>query len=289
MGLDTRGPQERLVEMAARSQELSTFNKFADRLKHLIQKANNAFAEVANYVKLNPTAPFGSTNYQEAPASALRQLVARWLASIDKVNDWVFARNAIASLRAEDLALIADRLEVGNLHPAEARSAVDLLVAEALWRRATNDNPDLANIDGTMRGEQVADFRNLDARRIQISRQEVLSRYLDQKPNGYAGDMGIIRGQIERKRGHFPVRKLIREAGSAVQRLKPVFLMSPLSVAQFLPSGKLTFDTCHRRGKSGRTRGCFGSGSKSKTANCGWRSQTASADKLLQDGQRWRR
>src|SRR5262249_23280289 len=41
---------------------------------------------------------------------------------------------------------------------------------------------------------------------------------------------------------HFPVRKLIIEAGGAVQRLKPVFLMSPLSVAQFLPRGKLTFD-----------------------------------------------
>jgi hypothetical protein len=65
--------------------------------------------------------------------------------------------------------------------------------------------------------EQVAEFRNLDARRIQISRQEVLSRYLDQKPNGYAGDIGIIRGQIERKRGHFPVRKLINEAGGAVR------------------------------------------------------------------------
>jgi superfamily I DNA and/or RNA helicase len=32
------------------------------------------------------------------------------------------------------------------------------------------------------------------------------------------------------------------DAGSAVQRLKPVFLMSPMSVAQFLPPGKLSFD-----------------------------------------------
>jgi very-short-patch-repair endonuclease len=231
--------KERLVEMAARSQDLGTFNKFADRLEHLIQDANKSFADVANYVA--PTA-LSRNNYQETPTSALRQLLAQWLANIDTVNDWVVARNAIESLRAEDLRLIADRLEVGDLHPAKARSAVDLLIAEALWRRATNDDPALANIDGAMRSEHVDAFRNLDARRIQISRQEVLSRYLDQKPNGYAGDMGIIRGQIERKRGHFPVRKLMDHAGAAVQRLKPVFLMSPLSVAQFLAPGKLTFD-----------------------------------------------
>ena len=31
------------------------------------------------------------------------------------------------------------------------------------------------------------------------------------------------------------------DAGSAVQQLKPIFLMSPLSVAQFLPPGRLNF------------------------------------------------
>jgi very-short-patch-repair endonuclease len=228
----------RLVELAARSQDLGTFSTFADRLESLIQQTNRACTEVGTYVKPGSAVLFG----EPTPIHVLRQLTTIWLANIDKVNEWVSARNALVSLRAEGLALIADRLEANDLCPAEARSAVDLLVAEALWRRATKENPDLAHIDGVVRSEQVAEFRALDTRRIQISRQEVLSRYLDQRPLGHTGDMGIVRGQIERKRGHFPVRKLIKEAGTAVQRLKPVFLMSPLSVAQFLPPGQLTFD-----------------------------------------------
>ena len=55
--------------------------------------------------------------------------------------------------------------------------------------------------------------------------------------------MGIIRGEIEKKRKHRPIRRLIMDAGSAVQALKPIFLMSPLSVAQFLPPGRLAFST----------------------------------------------
>jgi very-short-patch-repair endonuclease len=234
--------KERIVELAARRHDLAMFSSFADRLETLIQKANKAFTEVGTHVKPGFAVPLTEADYQEAPIDVLRQLTARWLANIDEVNEWVSARNALVSLRAEGLAPIADRLEVGDLRPAEARPAVDLLVAEALWRRATSETPDLSNIDGVVRGEQVAEFRSLDARRIQISRQEVLSRYLDQKPIGSTGDMGIIRGQIERKRGHFPIRKLIEHAGSAIQRLKPVFLMSPLSVAQFLPPGQMTFD-----------------------------------------------
>jgi hypothetical protein len=70
----------------------------------------------------------------------------------------------------------------------------------------------------------------------------VLARYLEKRPNGYVGEMGIIRAEINKKRGHRPIRKLISDAGSAAQQLKPIFLMSPLSVAQFLPPGRISFN-----------------------------------------------
>jgi very-short-patch-repair endonuclease len=54
--------------------------------------------------------------------------------------------------------------------------------------------------------------------------------------------MGIIRAEIGKKRGHRAIRKLMLDAGAAVQKLKPVFLMSPLSVAQFIPPGRVAFD-----------------------------------------------
>ncbi|HEY5210001.1 MAG TPA: DUF3320 domain-containing protein [Stellaceae bacterium] len=54
--------------------------------------------------------------------------------------------------------------------------------------------------------------------------------------------MGIIFAEIGKKKRHLPIRKLMERAGFAIQRLKPIFLMSPLSVAQFLPPGRFAFD-----------------------------------------------
>jgi very-short-patch-repair endonuclease len=54
--------------------------------------------------------------------------------------------------------------------------------------------------------------------------------------------MGVLNGEIARKRGHMPLRRLFKMAGHAVQAIKPVFMMSPLSVAQFLEPGALEFD-----------------------------------------------
>ena len=52
----------------------------------------------------------------------------------------------------------------------------------------------------------------------------------------------MIRGEIGRKRAHMPLRKLMKAAGGTIQKIKPVFLMSPVSVAQFLPPGSVDFD-----------------------------------------------
>ena len=56
------------------------------------------------------------------------------------------------------------------------------------------------------------------------------------------GQLRTLRRQFERKRGHLPVRQLMVQAGNAIQAIKPVFMMSPMSIATYLPPGTVTFD-----------------------------------------------
>ena len=59
---------------------------------------------------------------------------------------------------------------------------------------------------------------------------------------GSIGEVATIRREINKQRRHLPIRKLIHEAGHAIQKIKPVFMMSPMSVAQYLAPGILEFD-----------------------------------------------
>src|SRR5262249_21318558 len=148
----------------------------------------------------------------------------------------------LSHLLSEGLGAIAEGLIDGTIPSKEARPITDLLIAVSLWRRATVDTPEVTSIDGNVRSEHVSKFRELDQQRIRLARHEVLARYVDRRPNGHVGEMGVIRAEIGKKRGHRAIRKLMTDAGSALQRLKPVFLMSPMSVAQFLKPGQLSFD-----------------------------------------------
>src|SRR3546814_7971598 len=56
------------------------------------------------------------------------------------------------------------------------------------------------------------------------------------------GPLGILNAEIAKKRRHAPIRVLLDKAGPAIQQLKPVFMMSPLSVAQFLKPAALQFE-----------------------------------------------
>ncbi|GIW99052.1 MAG: hypothetical protein KatS3mg111_2385 [Pirellulaceae bacterium] len=54
--------------------------------------------------------------------------------------------------------------------------------------------------------------------------------------------MGLIRNEVKKQRRHCRIRDLFIRAGRAVQVLKPCFLMSPLSVSQYIVPDAVEFD-----------------------------------------------
>ena len=92
------------------------------------------------------------------------------------------------------------------------------------------------------RHDLVTTFASLERQRLAENVTDILAGHLAQLPQGAMGEMKIIRGEIGKKRGHMALRRLFGKAGTAIQRIRPVLLMSPISVAQFLPPGILSFD-----------------------------------------------
>jgi very-short-patch-repair endonuclease len=214
----------------------------AAKLSSAVSTFIEAFSKFSALVQPRLQEIFDVAELEDAPIAQLVSRIDIWTSGISRINDWVAAREAFESLTKLELGPLAEALRKGLIRPDQARPVMDLLVAEALWARAREDDPMLDQIDGIERSDTVFQFQELDHRRIELSRAEVLESYVERRPNGFAGQMGVIHAEIAKRRRHLPIRKLMEQAGLAVQKVKPVFLMSPLSVAQFLPVGHLTFD-----------------------------------------------
>ncbi len=163
-------------------------------------------------------------------------------AARDRYDGWRSLQQSRAKLFGAQLDALVTALDSGTLPCSAAVTEFRYARAEAIWRRARKSHPDLERLDSFDRHELVSRFQQLDRQRLVDVKTLILANHLESLPQGAVGQMGIIRGELAKQRGHKPIRTLVVQASEAIQRIKPVFLMSPVSVAQYLPPGKIEFD-----------------------------------------------
>lgn len=215
---------------------------WAERLSSALAGVVACFKTVSDVVQL--VRPESRAESAEIPYTLgeLLERVRGWSTTPERFNEWPSARDFVGKLREAIGAEFAEKVYVGKVPPAELRGRVKIAILEQVWNRMCQEDGQLSRIDGRTLDGYVHLFRSLDQDRVRAAASEVARRHFDCKPTGSVGEMGIVRMELNKSRNHLAVRKLLDRAGSAIQALKPVFLMSPLSVAQYLAPGKLEFD-----------------------------------------------
>ena len=211
-------------------------------LRRASDEWTQAWEPIQSGIGLEIDAAFDAERIEAVECAALKSRLRAWLADTASIEDWHRLRTAARHTSELGLDEIRSRLADGRLTPDNARGVLEFVRAEAVWNRMRRSDPQLEAIDGRGRSEKVAEFKELDRQLQELASQEVALKHFDSLPAGAAGMVGIVRGETNKKTRHMRLRKLLDTAADAVAAIKPVFLMSPLSVAQYLSPGKLTFD-----------------------------------------------
>jgi hypothetical protein len=219
-----------------------TAEAHGDYLETGLYEVVNAFADRIKFLDLDLAAIFQTESIGTIDLNRLSAWAAGWAASHVCFEEWARLVKADRKVRAAGPAWIATALASGELDPKNAHVELETAFAEACWKKAIAADPELAALDGDRHGELVAQFVEIEERSREAAVHSVRARHQAAIPRGALGEMRVIRGEIGRKRAHTPLRKLMQAAGGTIQKIKPVFLMSPVSVAQFLPPGSVDFD-----------------------------------------------
>ena len=208
---------------------------------NLIAQSESLFG----YLKLDVVDALGSADVRRIDLTRLASRLGDWSNGAEKLFQWVAYRER--SERGQELGCgdIVARLADGRLLPEGAVSAFEMAYYEAVYAEQVRHAPELGTFDGALHGRLAREFAEMDRQRIASASYEVVSAHHQRVPardGGAVGPLGVLRAEIARKRGHMPIRKLMETAGPAIQALKPVVMMSPLSVAQFLAPGIFDFD-----------------------------------------------
>jgi len=230
------GP-EALITLAADPARLGALSADLARAE---PEARRAIEAIAHRLEMNRTAPTRLGDGGDLAETAAR--LDDMAASIDRYGEW--ARLCRLRQRLDDagIGVLAARVANGEISASAAAIELKFARAERLWRDAIAASPALAEIRSLDRYALAEQFAALECRRLTENVTTILAQHLAQLPQGAQGEMGAIRSEIGKKKRHIPLRQLFLRAPNAIQRIKPVLLMSPISVAQFLTPGTIDFD-----------------------------------------------
>ncbi len=201
-----------------------------------------AWKAVAAELALDVPMAFGVEQISEASFTTLQERCRKWTADMGGVESWHRLATSGSRLTELGLGTVRERFGTGALGLDQAAEAFEFVRAASLWKRMCSDAPELESLDGRERTSRVAEFQDLDQKLQRLAAQEVAIKHFAGLPPGSAGQAGIVRGEASKKARHMPIRRLLDRAAEAVMAIKPVFLMSPLSIAQYLKPGRITFD-----------------------------------------------
>lgn len=222
-----------------------------DEVGRIYERFANARLEVGTQFAIDDYKFFG----QEQSSVSFVDLAGRLRET--QVDDeqilmWTDLADSLEKVRSVlDVPLSAQAVLFDAQHGNGAfTEAIRYVTLARVANSALEEDAILKRFRSEQHNELLQEFRVLDDRLRRVSSRDISNRLVNRKvPAGRTGrkvgdltDMALLRHEMHKQRRHVPIRKLVDRAGSALISLKPCFMMGPLSVAQYLPPGQMSFD-----------------------------------------------
>ncbi len=163
-----------------------------------------------------------------------------------ELRDWCGWRRRRREALDLELGPLVEAIEQGRV-PVEEIDATFEAAYCAWWSGAVIGEDEVLRTFSTP--EHVATiehFRAIDRQFQQLTAAYIAAQLSGKLPNSTdrqrQSSWGVLRHELQKKTRHKPVRQLIRDIPDVLTTLTPCLMMSPLSVAQYLPPDQALFD-----------------------------------------------
>ncbi|MEB0031356.1 DUF3320 domain-containing protein [Undibacterium sp. RTI2.1] len=157
--------------------------------------------------------------------------------------DWCRVRYEAQKL---GLRPLADAVAENALPTIGALEAFETAYARWFATKVIDAEPLLRNFVSAEHMSDIEAYRqaedNLSKLSVRYVRAKLCGLIPSKNDTGKQAGFAILKHELQKSRRHKPVRQLAVEMGDAMQKLAPCMLMSPLSIAQYLPTNLALFD-----------------------------------------------
>lgn len=226
------------------------YNHLKDQHAELEQRLTE---ERKNWTRFCTLGAVNENEWLQSSEGNIERLISRnqrALANPKWLNTWLDFVRLRKKLTNDGVQRVLQKLECGEVQAKDFCTVVQMVLTHQLAVEVLMQQPELSDFTGL---EQMAirdKYCDYDRNLMELQRQKVAYRAAQTSPpNGNGSgkvstytEVSLIRQEAGKRMRHIAVRSLIDRAGKAILALKPCFMMSPMSVAQYLKPGAFEFD-----------------------------------------------
>lgn len=163
-------------------------------------------------------------------------LVDKLAATSEDIVEWFAYLDALDRFGEAGLGELSEACQTQCYRAADLHGIVHRVVLET-WIDSVikQDSKRLSPLRTDDRNALRGKYAQLDRRLVRSAAGRVMAACNARRPAKRIGGVSLILREGEKKKRHMPIRDLLSRAKADALSLKPCFMMSPLSVSQFLP------------------------------------------------------
>ena len=232
---------ETLIAYLAANPDLETLQTLVSTVEEHQTSHPHLLQIVVEKIQLDAT---GRDRLKACTFTEQERILECWEQESERLPDIVTYNHLVEALGDNGFAEI---VKVANVWSEASQFLSDVLKRawyNARIETAMRERSILAGFASDVHQSIVERFKELDRLSLEYNKARVAYEHWKHLPkDGPAiGQLGVLKKEFAKKRRHLPIRKLMEEARNAIQAIKPIFMMSPLSVAKFLPPNSIDFD-----------------------------------------------
>ena len=163
----------------------------------------------------------------------------------DILKDWIAFNRVLAQAVEAGMQPLLDIYDAVKAPYENLVKAFDCAFYRNVMRNAFEELPELMKFSGMTQERARSRFCELDRQILDLHREQLQAQlFMASIPSGNSigprktwTNLSLIRHVCQLQRPRTAIRELMWRAGEAIQAMKPCFMMSPSSIAQFLSPG----------------------------------------------------
>lgn len=151
-------------------------------------------------------------------------------------DEWHAYLDARENLTRHGLSVAIEFCIAERVPTEQVPAVIDRALLQEWAEYQLRTDPRLSPVRAQDRDDLVAEYRALDRELIAVAVGDIIRACNRRRPRSDVGEAAVIHREAQKKKKHMPVRTLIEWSRHVTLAIKPCFMMSPLSVSQFLPA-----------------------------------------------------